>query len=577
MRRFCLLTSFVLLTLAFVDLADRESLALQTKLKSSSPKTVISDEEALKQAGLSASEPGKLLEYLEQRTLTDLDQGKLKDIIRNFGADRFEDRQKSSEEIERFGPAALGPLREAERDPDPEVAYRASEAVKKLNKVRHELVAAAAVRAVLQKKPPGAAKALLGFLPLAGDEAVADEIRQALTGLAVRDGKVDPAIVAALKDPAAVRRSAAYVALLEGQATEAWPKVKDAVLAEQDTEARFRGLWSMALGAKNKEAIPELVKLTPNLTRGRLWQMEDLLIQLASKGKPNAKFGRGTDSLNKARDLWLAWWDAAGGKIDLASFDYSPRILGYTDLVEMDPRGFGNWRVTSIGPDEKERMRLTNVANPSDARSLPNGHILIAEQNSNQVTERDATGKTVTTRQISIPLLVEPLADGGMLITGRNEIKELAKDGKEVFAYRRSGNQHDIVAARRLPGGETLVITNSGNSPENCFRLDAKGKAIGKPMKLGQVQAIYASIDVLDKDRVLITEYNRVAEYDLKTGKMGWSHTVNNPSSVQRLPNGNTLIASTQLNKVIEVDESNEVIWEYQAKDGLRVLRAYRR
>ena len=58
-----------------------------------------------------------------------------------------------------------------------EVGTRAKEAVKKLNKVKHEAVAAAAVRAVLRMRSPKATKVLLGFLPLAGDDKVADDIR----------------------------------------------------------------------------------------------------------------------------------------------------------------------------------------------------------------------------------------------------------------------------------------------------------------------------------------------------------------------------------------------------------------
>src|SRR5947208_485469 len=75
---------------------------------------------------------------------------------------------------------------------------------------------AAAARAVVRLKPPDAAPALLGYLPTADTEAVADDIRAALVALALRDGKPEPALVAALNDPSPVRRAAAYVALVEG-------------------------------------------------------------------------------------------------------------------------------------------------------------------------------------------------------------------------------------------------------------------------------------------------------------------------------------------------------------------------
>jgi hypothetical protein len=71
-----------------------------------------------------------------------------------------------------------------------------------------------------------------------------------------------------------------------------------------------------------------------------------------------------------------------------------------------------------------------------------------------------------------------------------------------------------------------------------------------------------------------------VAEYDLKTGKELWKYDSNNPTSCQRLPNGNTLI--TLINaapggKVIEVEPNGDIVWEYESKDGLRSARAYRR
>jgi hypothetical protein len=178
---------------------------------------LLSDAEALKQAGLPADEAGPLLEYLRARTLTDVDQTKIGNIIKKFGADEFDVRVKATEEVERFGPAAIGPLKAAERDADPEVAYRARQALKHMEKVPHSQVSAAAVRAVARLKPKDGAAVLVAFLPMADTEEVAEDIRTALTELAVtEDGKPEPALVAALEDKSVLRRSAAYVALTEG-------------------------------------------------------------------------------------------------------------------------------------------------------------------------------------------------------------------------------------------------------------------------------------------------------------------------------------------------------------------------
>jgi hypothetical protein len=69
-------------------------------------------------------------------------------------------------------------------------------------------VPAAAVRLVGWKRPPGAAKVLLDYLP-AADEAVAREARAALVAVAQRDGQPDPDLVRALDEKGPVRREAA--------------------------------------------------------------------------------------------------------------------------------------------------------------------------------------------------------------------------------------------------------------------------------------------------------------------------------------------------------------------------------
>jgi hypothetical protein len=546
-----------------------------------SPEPAVSDEEALKQAGLSPTDGAKLVGYLKQRTVSDTDQGKIQALIKQFTADKFDDRLAAAAEVELFGPAAIGPLKAAERDTDPEVSYRATQVLKKLEKIPHAAVAAAAVRAVVKLKPPGAAPALLGFLPLADSEVLAEEIRGALVALAVRDGKAEPALVAALTDPSPLRRATAYVALVEGgppgervRIKDVYPQVKEAVRKETDPDARFRGLWALVRTTREKEFVPDLVAMIPTLPRGRIWQLEEFLLQLAGDHPEGGRFGKSPESLTKARDAWAAWWDKKGGAVDLVKLDFKPRIQGFTDLVEYDQRGFGMGRVVSLGPDLKEKWQLSGVRNPTDARVLPTGNLLVIE-NYNQVNEREVGGRIVSTKNLNQPLSTQPLADGGLLVVCRPLVVEFDKQGKQVAAYPRPNS--DILAGRRLPNGETVFVTNAPQGP-NCYRLDAKLKEVGKPIALGRIQnQALVGMDVIGEDKILVCEFDKVVEYDLKTAKAGWKYPTAQPTSVQRLPNGNTLIASLNQNKAIEVDPAGEVVWEYQAKDGLRVARAYRR
>jgi hypothetical protein len=539
----------------------------------------LTDDEALKQAGLSATDGAKLVEYLRQRTLTDAAEGKIKEVIRRFGADAYEDREKASAEIELFGPAAVSPLKAAERDPDPEVAIRATRALRRMEKVPHAAVAAAAARGVVKLKPPGAAAALLGYLPTADTESVADEIRAALVALAMADGKAEPTLVAALGDPSPVRRAAAYVALVEGgpaseriRIKETYPKVVEAVRKEPDAEAKFRGLWSLLLTTREKEFVPDLIGMIPELPRGRIWQLEELLLQLAGSAPTGGTFGKSADSLDTARSVWLAWWKRAGGTIDLTKVEFKPRVQGFTDLIQTDPR-LGLWSVARLGPDLKEKWRISGLSSPTDLRVLPDGRLLIAEQNLTRVTERDLTGKILVERRVTQPLTVDPLPGGGMLVVCRGQVVELDKNGNQIQSHSRPN--FDIMSGRRLPNGDVVFVTNTFQAP-NCFRLDAKLKDTGKSHTLGRIQSPQM-IDVIGDEKVLVCEFDQVVEYDLKTGKAGWAHKIAQPTSCQRLPNGNTLIACINQSQVVEVNPAGEVVWEYQSKDGLRVARVYRR
>ncbi len=566
---------------------------------------VLSDDQALKQAGLNPSDPNALIDYLKARTLTDVDQTTISEMIKKFGTDDFEVRLKATLDVEKFGPAAIGPLKRAEKDPDPEIAYRAREALRRMEKVPHSQVAAAAARALVKLKPKGAAAALLGFLPMADSDDVTEEIRAALVELAVVDGKPEPALVAALSDKLVIRRTTAYIALTDGgRVKEALPLVKAAVSKESDTDARFVGLWSLLMITHEKEFVPDLITLIPKLPRGRIWQLEEYLLQLAGKDKPNALFGKSEQSLLKAKEAWEGWWKKKGESLDLAMFDFKPRITGYTDIIELDYRYGQQYHVLTLGPDLKVKARVGGTGvqmlnYPSDVKKLPGGTYLVAEQNGNRITERDSTGRILKTTHVIMPLGIELLPDGGMIVISRNQVAQFDKDMKTLWTHTRLVNRqqiYDIMGGTRLPGGDVVYVTNTFQGP-NCFRLKVKEiekdgkktwevKEDGKPMTLGRMQQ-FQTVDALSDDKIIVCEYNRVAEYDIKAdgkgngkGKELWHYQTNNPTSAQRLPNGNTLIAVLNAppnGKVLEVAPTGEVVWEYESKDGLRPARAFRR
>ncbi|MCZ2340677.1 MAG: PQQ-binding-like beta-propeller repeat protein [Bacteroidales bacterium] len=549
------------------------------------PKPTLTDAQALEAARLDASNPAPLLDYFRQRTLNDQDLTRIQAVIQRLGAADFDDRLQAAQEVEGFGPAAVGPLRAAKADKDPEIAYRAGECLKRMEKVPHTAVARAAARALAKLQPEEAAGVLIKFLPLSDSEEVSAEIRLALKALAFRGGKADPALIAALKDTVAVRRSASAVALIEGSPShqhEAYTEVLAAAKRETDVETRFQMLFSLLTVAREKSAVGEIIEALPTLPRGRMWQAEDFLLQLAGDNAPKAVLGKTKESLKKAQDAWKAWWQTASTQIDLAKTPYTPRIAGKTILVMMDFRYGSMGEIVELGPDMNRNWKIGGLNSPMDVDFLKDGSVVVAEHNSNRVTIRDPkTNKTIANRTIGganrvygNPQQVQVLDNGNLLVTCRNVIVEFKKD-KDEEAMRFVRNNYDIAAAHRLPDGQTVVLLQNG--PNHCIFLDAKGKEVKERTLKVQMPYYQAYIDQPTKDTLLLTEMNRVVEYNLKDGKEVWKKIVNQPRSVQRLPNGNTLIVDAQSNKVVEYTPDGEDVWSYQPASGYNVFRAFRK
>jgi HEAT repeat protein len=96
----------------------------------------------------------------------------------------------------------------------------------------------------------------------------------------------------------------------------------------------------------------------------------------------------------------------------------------------------------------------------------------------------------------------------------------------------------------------------------------------GKPR--WQMQNLFGPMDaqVLPNGRVLVAESNaaRVSERDLATGNIVWQHSVGNPVVCQRLPNGNTFIAT--YNTLLELDPTRKVVFSHNLGPNFFVFGA---
>src|SRR5262245_55852042 len=183
------------------------------------------DEQTLREAGVDTDGPA-LLAYLRKHTTTDGDAATIRRLIRDLGDDLFRVRERATARLMAVGERAVPFLRTVEAARDPEVACRARRCLREIRTGSAEALLAAAARLVAVRRPPGAARALLDYVPFAEKEDLARQVREALAALAVSEGKADPVLVEALGDRVPARRAAAGVALARAGAPGVMPAVR---------------------------------------------------------------------------------------------------------------------------------------------------------------------------------------------------------------------------------------------------------------------------------------------------------------------------------------------------------------
>ena len=175
---------------------------------------------------------------------------------------------------------------------------------------------------------------------------------------------------------------------------------------------------------------------------------------------------------------------------------------------------------------------------------------------------------------VNQPMGMQLLPTGKLLITVRNGCAEYDLDGKKGWSYNRPNNNHDVMIARRLPNGETILFCNS-DQKNNCVRVGADGKVVGKPFALGQPY-YQPAVEGASADEFFVSDYNKINKYSLKDNKTTWSYPANGVTCLQKLPNGNLLYVTQNTNKLVEVTPEKEEVWDYQITSGMRLARAYR-
>lgn len=520
------------------------------------------DERTLREAGIATDGRG-LLQFFRARTVGEADRAKVEKLITQLGAEEFTTREQATRDIVTLGPVAEPLLRQAAaRAADPEVKQRAELCLRQIAAGSRSALLGAAARLLAVRKPDGAADVLLAYVPFAADESVADEVRLALAAVAAPGGKPLPAVVAALADKQAARRTAAGVALAPVAAVRADVRK---LLHDGDVSVRLRVAQALARTG-DREAVPVLIAGLAEAPVALAVSAEEMLLALAGDKAPQGSVER---DRAKYRDAWAAWWQAHAATVDMARLDGRPTELGYTLIVERTTN-LSKGRVAELDREGKLRWEITGLAGPVDAQVLPGGRVLVAEYASTVVTERNLRGDILWQYNLGdMPVAVQRLPNGHTFIVGRTSgVVEVDRDGKELS--RRRLPVPLIYAARRLRTGEVVVLTSTGQ----CVRLDATGKQVSSFMA-GRM-ALHGGFDVLADGSVLLPIYteNRVVLYDAQ-GKPTWEAKTNRPASAVRLPNGNTLVASSLGRSVVEIDRDGKEVRRFSLTD--RPFKAYRR
>jgi HEAT repeat protein len=502
-------------------------------------------------------DPGFLSE-LKKRTRPEVDLDKVHALVQKLGDNTYEARERAQKDLIDLGMPALPLLRQVFRDPpDLEVRARIRDCIETIEgqdeKAKEEYLPRllALARLVALRKPPGAAEAILAYLPVQNDDGLREALQIALAAVAYSNGEANPAVLSALTDRSPTRRIAAARALCSVPKPDHLEKVRRLL---QDADPAVRLAVAAALAeARDPDALPALASFIAQAPTDLAAQAEDVLSRLAGDAGPK-DLPEGDANRGKRSAAWASWAEvgknnpaifgnlstATRGQVGPAS---GGRLRGYTLLVQPQEN-----MVTALGSDGKQRWALTGLEGPSDAQVLANGHILVAE--SNRVTERDLSGTVLWKLEGVTPVSVQRLPNGNTFIPCNDVLVEVDRRGKEVLRVMVAG----VAAAHRLPTGSIVAFDRS-----EIIQFDKAGNEV----KRSQVMVGGAGCnEVLDNGHVLTlspgmgncTEFDQDGNEINRFDQQGVTHA-------HRLPNGHTLV-TIRGTKYVELDKNWQQIKE---------------
>jgi hypothetical protein len=530
----------------------------------------LADEEKTLQEAKIATDGPSLLKFFQQRTLSEAGRIKLAETVRLLGDRSFQVRKKAFKDLLLAGRPALAMLRPAQNDADPEIARSAETLVKRIESGSDMILTMAGARVLAARKPAGATEALLAYVPMVDEESTEEVVLHALAAVGLRDGKINPALTAALRDKDPSRRAAA--AFIHGQGGSAQPELRKALhplLTDSDARVRFHAAMPLVRSG-DKTAVGPLLTVLTEGPESMAAQVEGLLYQIAGDQPPKeGALGITTAERRKCRESWTAWWMTNEVKVDLAKINLKTTLRGLNLVCECGAGKHPSGYVWEFGRDGKMRWEFDNTNTPVDVQVLPGGRVLLTEFSGSEVTERDRKGKVLWSHRFTgSGRSCQRLPNGNTFIASNTMLTEVTRGGKTVYAHTRAEN---IFRARKLHNGHILYVSGRGRIVE----MTTAGKDV-RSIAVPGGTGIWADADLLPNGRYLVGVYsaNKVMELD-SAGKAHLQITVQTPSSVNRLPSGHIVVTSMDARRVVEFNAAGREVWHQTTPGRPFCVRRY--
>ncbi len=172
------------------------------------------------------------------------------------------------------------------------------------------------------------------------------------------------------------------------------------------------------------------------------------------------------------------------------------------------------------------------------------------------------------------------LENGHLLICWSDEVREYDTNKEVVFTYQKSKQNDELGTAQRLPNGNTL-ITELGKNPR-LLEINSADEIVVEVSLSPETDNAHMQTRMarkLDNGNYLVPhllafavkEYAPSGEvvqtFKTDLSSLGGREAENWPFTAIRSPNGNTLIGLTHGNTVVEMDAQGSVVWQINNED----------